>query len=425
MFLDAATSVKTCTKIDKPCLMEKMMSFRLSCLSFWLVAFAASFSFSQDQPPLTELLNQVLDVRLQDNVQYTGCTVVRAEAGKLEGSIKNLKIQLAGTEKTRSIPLRKVAEIFVDGQPLDVNFERKARCLVCSPEKRQARLDWEAEANGQLSRQRRRLWKPLTEVQHEKFMESHRSFLEKTQNEMEHIKFRYVETQYFMFLTDLTSDEVDGLLVYLDAMYAELCKAFGIPATQNVWCGKCVVVAFRDKEDYTQFERVMMNFDATGSQGLCHSFGDGRVIFAGYQGRSGFPNVLVHETTHGFVHRYLSNADVPSWLNEGMSDWMGHEIVQSERVPRRRKAAAERIAQQGTLGDFFEASPISGDQYGIASSMVEILIQSDRGNGKFKEFFDGIKLGKAPEQSLKDSFGLTYQELTIIYAQAIGMNSIR
>ncbi len=404
------------------------MSFRLSCFSMLVVSIITamvSTSVDAQEAVLTELVNQVVDVRLQDNEQYTGCTIVRAEAGKIKGSIKNLKIQLAGTEKTRTISIRKVIEIFVDGQPMDVTFERKTRCLVHSAEKRQTRLDWEADINAKLAGQRRKLWQSLTAAEHEKFLDAHRKFLEKTEAELSHIKFRYIETQYFMFLTDLSPEEVDGLLVYLDAMYSELCKAFGVPPTQNIWCGKCVVVAFRDKEDYTQFERAMMNFDATGSQGLCHSFGDGKVIFAGYQGRSGFPNVLVHETTHGFIHRYLSNADIPSWLNEGMSDWMGHEIVQSERVPRRRKAAADRIAQQGTLGNFFEASPIQGNDYGVASAMVEILIQRDRGNGKFKEFFDGIKLGKAPEQSLKDSFGLTYQELTIIYAQAIGMNSIR
>lgn len=392
---------------------------------FMVLGLSAAIPASAQDIVLSTLVDQVVDVRIQGNEQYSGCTVVRAEEGNLEGSIKNLKVQLAGTKKTRGVSVRKVVEIFVDGQPLDVTYEKKARCLVHSPEKRRERLEWEAAANEKLARLRRNLWRPLTAAQHETFMEGHREFLEKTKKEMSHIKFRYVETQYFMFLTDLSPEEVDGLLVYLDAMYSELCKAFGIPPTQNIWCGKCVVVTFRDKENYARFEQVMMNFDATGTQGLCHSFGDGRVIFAGYQGQSGFPNVLVHETTHGFVHRYLSNANIPSWLNEGMSDWMGHEIVQSDRVPRRRKSAATRVSQAGTLGNFFEAEPVTGDQYGIASAMVEILIQRDRGNGKFKEFFDGIKLGKDPEQSLKDSFGLTYQELTILYARAIGMNSIR
>jgi hypothetical protein len=374
---------------------------------------------------LAELVEQVVDVRLEGNEQYTACTIIRAEEGKLPGSIKNLKVQLSGTKKSRGIAVKKVVEIFVDGQPLDVVYDRKARCLLHSPDKRTGRLAWETETNERLSGKRRRLWKPLTADEHEAYMEKHRAFLEKTKSELSHINFRYVETQYFMFLTDLTSEEVDGPLVYLDAMYSELCKAFGVPPTHNVWCGKCVVVAFRGQKDFMDFERIMMDTDATGAQGLCHSASNGIVTFAGYQGTNGFPNVLVHETTHGFVHRYMSSARIPSWLNEGMSDWIGHEIVQSQRVPRRQKLAAEAVSRAGTLGDFFTKDRITGDEYGLASSVVEILIQRDGGNGNFKAFFDGLKVGHAPEQALKETFGLTYQELTVIYAQAIGMRSIR
>lgn len=410
------------TRIRQPCVIRSML-----VVAFFVVGFASSPLLGQDESlQLIDLVGQVVDVRIEGNEQYSGCTITKAAAGKLSGSIKNLKIQPAGTKKTRNIPVNKVVEIFVDGQPLDVKFDKKTRSLVRNPEKRAERLDWERQVNSQLSRDRRRLWPYLTQARRDEYMEVHRTFVEDTRKALPGIQFRFVETEYFMFLTDLSSAEVDGLIVYLDAMYAELCKAFGIPPTQNIWCGKCVVVAFREEADFLNFERVVMkNPNAKGAQGLCHGLSDGRVIFAGFQGSNGFPNVIVHETTHGFVFRYLSNARVPSWLNEGMSDWIGHEIVKSNRIPRRRKSAAERVRRAGTLGDFFQAQPIQGDDYGVASAMVEILIQRDKGTGKFKEFFDGIKLGKDPEQALKESFGLTYQELTVIYARAIGMNQIR
>lgn len=400
-----------------------IMSRQLLC-----VLIVGSFGIpmaSAQTPSLAELVDQVVDVRIQGNLQYTGCTIIKAAEGKTPGSIKNLKVRPAGTQKTRGIPVNKVVEIFLDGQPLDVAYDRKTRSLSRSDDVKKERLAWENEINQRLSPQRRRLWRPLTAAQHESFMDLHREFLDETRSQMKNVSFRYIETGYFMFLTDLSPEEVDGLIVYLDSMYSELCKAFGIPPTHNIWCGKCVVVAFRDQQNFLTFEQVMMKNDATGAQGICHGLRDGRVIFAGYQGRSGFPNVLVHETSHGFVHRYLSSARVPSWLNEGIADWIGHEIVKSERVPRRRKSAALLVKQAGTLGDFFQAAPIDGKMYGVASTLVEILIQRDRGNGKFKEFFDGIKMGEDPEQSLKESFGLTYQELTILYARAIGMNRIR
>ena len=108
-----------------------------------------------------------------------------------------------------------------------------------------------------------------------------------------------------------------------------------------------------------------------------------------------------------------------------MADWIANAIVQSDRVPNKQKRAAQIVKQTGTLGNFFRNQPIGGNEYGIASSMVQLLLAEDGGDGKFKEFFDGIKMGKATEQSLKDTFNLTYQELTIMYARAIGMNQIR
>ena len=135
--------------------------------------------------------------------------------------------------------------------------------------------------------------------------------------------------------------------------------------------------------------------------------------------------MLVHETSHGFIHRYMSSARIPSWLNEGMADWIADAIVKSDRVPQKQQAAAMAIRQRGTIGNFFQTDPIGGLEYGIASSMVQLLLKEDGGDGKFKEFFDGIKMGKDTEQSLKDTFKLSYKELTIMYARAIGMGQLR
>ena len=64
----------------------------------------------------------------------------------------------------------------------------------------------------------------------------------------------------------------------------------------------------------------------------------------------------------------------------------------------------------------------------LALFTTVILIGLDTKNKKekvFKDFFDGIKMGKAPEESLKDTFRLSYQELGILYAKAIGLNGLR
>jgi len=61
---------------------------------------------------------------------------------------------------------------------------------------------------------------------------------------------------------------------------------------------------------------------------------------------------------------------------------------------------------------------IDFEYYGSASTLVEILLRRDKG-GQFRQFFRGIKEGKAAEESLKESFGLSYQDLTILYGEQL------
>ncbi|MFK7767762.1 MAG: hypothetical protein AB8B55_11115 [Mariniblastus sp.] len=391
-----------------------------------LLAIANSNSIVQAQeqqnssttPKLNELAEAIVDIRLKDGSTLTDMKVQSTTDGKLDNSIKSIKVFKPGTKRKTNISSAKIEEIFVGEKPLDVIYDRKNRCLVHSVEKMIDRREHRRNAEERLAKNRDRFWVKLTPEDHERFMKKHREFLKQAQEAMSHIRFRLVETQYFLFFTDLPPTEVDGYIVYLDAMYRELCAAFGLSPERNHWAGKCVVVAFGNKIDFLNFEaKVMKNRDAEGAQGLCHQYSDGTVIFTGFKGDNGFfGHVLVHETAHGFVHRYMTTAGAPSWLNEGMSDWLANVIVKGDQISDRQKQSARTIFRRGGWGNFLTTEQIGGDFYGSASTMVEILLAQDKG-GQFKQFFDGIKEGKSGEESLKDVFGLSYQDLQILYTQ--------
>ena len=300
-------------------------------------------------PKLSELENVTVDVKLKDGSTITDVLVESTSKGKIENSIKSIKVSKAGTKRKTSISGAKIEEIFVREQPLDVIYDRKNRCLVQSVEKMVDRKEHRRNVEERLAENRNRFWEKLTAEDHEQFMTKHKEFLKDAREKMPGIRFRLVETKYFLFLTDLPPAEVDGYIVYLDAMYKQLCGAFGLSSTKNHWCGKCVVVAFGKKLDFLNFEaKVMRNADAEGAQGFCHQFSDGTVIFTGYKGDNGFfGHVLVHETAHGFVHRYMTTAAAPSWLNEGMSDWLANVIVQGDKIPGRQKRSAQTIFRRG------------------------------------------------------------------------------
>ncbi len=61
--------------------------------------------------------------------------------------------------------------------------------------------------------------------------------------------------------------------------------------------------------------------------------------------------MLVHETSHGFIHRYKTKAQLPNWVDEGMADLIGAEMVPASNAVRNRELKAlQQLAEQRSLG---------------------------------------------------------------------------
>ena len=410
------------------------LAFFVGYFSLFLLAlsFDASIAGAQsesDETPSTtsasgfqfsSLVGKKVDMLTAKGYFYN-VEVKEVVPGKLDNSVKYFKI--VDGKKSARIVASKIIEMHLEGENLDVSYDKKNRSLIQDLEKRAERLAYEKETNSRLGPQRHRLWKHLTFDEQETFLSRQTAFVKDVREKLKQIPLRLVETEFFTFVTDLNGAEVDGYIVYLDAMYAELCKAFGLPPDKNIWAGKCVVFAFREQRTYLGFEAAVMKVNPTtvaNTQGLCHQNGDGTVIFAGYKGNNNFfGHVLVHETSHGFVHRYLSSARAPSWLNEGMADWLADKVVKGKQIGQRQRSAAANVKRKGNWGDVLNIPRITGEQYGICSVLIEILVARDGGRGKFKEFFDGMKEGHSAQECLKEHFNMTYAELQGIYGQTI------
>jgi hypothetical protein len=71
----------------------------------------------------------------------------------------------------------------------------------------------------------------------------------------------------------------------------------------------------------------------------------------------------------------------------------------------------------------FTADPINGIQYGMAYSLNNFLIQTDK--RKYADFIDGMKQGKEWEVSLQDAYQATPQQLLAAYGKSIGIPDLR
>jgi hypothetical protein len=232
-----------------------------------------------------------------------------------------------------------------------------------------------------------------------------------------------VTTHEFIFATDIPAAEVAGVVANLDRMHDILCDLYDIPAGEPVWLGKCLVIAFRREEDFLAFEKRFMKEIPPGVHGVCHQAPDGQVVVAGHQGADqlSFEHMLVHETSHGFNHRWVSAVKLPNWLNEGLAEWIGRQVVPACRqVPAKEARSLAVMQATGSVGDdFFTATNINRDQYGIASGLVGFMAGRDR--RRFTQFVRGIKEGMTVEESLTAAFNVSLDDLLAAYAATLGL----
>jgi hypothetical protein len=274
-----------------------------------------------------------------------------------------------------------------------------------------------------LRRRGQMLWPKLTDEQQAAIIKNQKEFLDEVGERFNGM--RLYETKYFLFYTDIPAQQVEFFVGCLDEMYDKLCGMFGVTGGKNIWWGKAVVVAFLNESSYHAFEQTFMrNPNSQGSAGLHHGFSNGRVVIAIFRGDNphDFAHTLVHETTHGFIHRQKSNVHIVSWVNEGVAEWVAHQVVpQCRQIPLKEAAALMQLKQTGSLGGnfFAENKNIDAWQYGVAYQVTKLMIGV--APMRYGLFIDGIKEGKSVEESLKETYGWTFAKLAQVYGQAVGL----
>ncbi len=381
---------------------------------------------TRQAPEITDLLNRRIDLQLKNDQFLTNVQVTSVETRGDPVGILNLKVR-SGTAAAKASPAASIEEIFVDDVPLDLSYDRKSRLLDVDEEQRAARLKQSEETERRVFKQGGKFWEYLSADEQADRVAKGKEFLASVQKQFPQSPLKVVETKYYLLITDLDPASAQQYLKNLDSLYDEMCRAFAVPLGKNIWAGKCIVATFQKQADFLRFEKETMKntHNPEKSQGICHCQTDGQVVISAWKGdlTTHFASALVHETSHGFVARYRSNLRAPSWLNEGMADWIANRIIKNDNLTARQAKSAQLIQQQRSLDGFFEVKQISGDQYGVASTIVGILLEIDP--NKFRRYFVGIKEGLSEEESLQQTFQMTHNDLARLYGRRIGVPDLK
>jgi hypothetical protein len=369
-----------------------------------------------------ELKEQTGTVVTTKGITYADVPIEEVKLDRSKKFAARIDVRQADSKRARRIPIKSLARLTIAETVYEPEYVKESRqYLLVDIQQR------DAAAKQRLQQSRNRFWKESTPEEMQKFVEEEREFLKTVHQQFSRLNMQLYETEYFLFLTDIPSNQVKPYLVQLDQMNEALGKSFGFEEGHNVWRGKAVIVAFMQEAAFHVFERqTLENEDVAGAQGICHSYPNGRVVVGCFRGDSPsfFGVVLVHETAHGYIHRYRSTARIPSWINEGIADWVaGITVRSSNTVRERQQSAAGRIRLTRTLGGFFDLEHIEAWQYGLASSMIGLLATYD--NDQFRRFFNDIKNGYVWQESLMRHYEMTPAQLADAYGREIKIPGLR
>ncbi|BAM02893.1 hypothetical protein [Phycisphaera mikurensis] len=222
----------------------------------------------------------------------------------------------------------------------------------------------------------------------------------------------------FLLATDLEPAEARRWARELDRMYTAVCGMFELDPAAPLFLGKALVVIFREADDYHRWNLAVHGDPMHGTSGVCRGYGDGHVRICFYRQRdtASFAHLLVHETTHGFLHRLRSPARVPSWLNEGLAETISRRLFPEADSPRLlRRVAAEYVGEAVRApATFFDAGNIPGPYYPVAHGFVEFLLRQD--GERFRRLIDAIKDGEDATAALAEGYGVPAERLLRLYA---------
>ncbi len=377
---------------------------------------------NDDEGPLRK--GNLLDVRLLSGKSYDGLELTDVQRGKESTTFRGLSFKPGKGQPTKLSP-NTLYELQVrDGGGFDVVADPAAKAWVLLDRQKRDTI-----ATERLMDTRHALWKTPTTEEAQAALKSYEDLFEKMKTTFPMLNFVRQETEYFIVYTDMPAGQIGGYTANLDSMYHQLCTLFNIPKDTNIWVGKCPVFCFVNKEHFVQFEgQLLRNADTAGAQGLSHNEYDGRVMTTCYRGASPvfFAVVLVHETAHGFLHRIRSSSRIPTWMNEGLSEWIAQVVVpQSDHVQSRFTEALPILRSQGSLGgNFFDdAGRIESWQYGTAAMLTQFLISNDA--NAYRAMITAIKEGYSWQEALEVTYGLKPDELVTAFGRSIGVPGLR
>jgi len=251
------------------------------------------------------------------------------------------------------------------------------------------------------------IWPVLTEQEQTKAIADARVFADDILKRSGFAATPYESAHYILY-TRSGATTGRRLLRSLENMHKTLKKLFEIPKETVLYHGKCAVFVLDSHQEFVDFEDRVFQNDAEKFGAFYHSSRTFSTIVASAKSPTKLEATLVHETTHGFMHRYKSEARLPTWANEGLADFMAAALVPSaQRGPQHWTIARTYVMNGKDPADIMEQNYSDGswpddNSYPVSHMLVRYMIKYK--GPEFRAWIDDIKDGVNWVQAMADRF---------------------
>ncbi|HOD82425.1 MAG: Carbohydrate binding module (family 6) [Planctomycetes bacterium ADurb.Bin126] len=224
-----------------------------------------------------------------------------------------------------------------------------------------------------------------------------------------------IETPHFLIYSSWSPGQDKALSENMEGIYSAMLKQFALPPQTNVWAGKCVLYVFWEKSHYQAFATRVMETDYARAAGFQYHRGHFVCIVIGNTPtRDWFYEILVHESSHAFLARYINPRPVPDWINEGIAETLVCDVLEPKgvRTQARNKllsACRTAVRERRDISHVFKEVRLVAYDYGLAQGLVQFLIASDR--RAFITMVRLIKQGKSDEEALREAYSISREQL--------------
>jgi hypothetical protein len=266
-------------------------------------------------------------------------------------------------------------------------------------------------------------WPHLTDLEQAAAVATMR---EETEQLLERAGFpdaRPIETEYFLIYSDLPDAETRELVRYLDRMYLDVAELLGLPGTAgkplNLFWGKASIIICADQDQFRLIEAQAFNqMTPKGVLGLCHCMGP-RVFVNTFLDPDDlkFSSVLVHETVHGIMHRFITPARLPTWAFEGFAEVVANATVRNSPVDKsRRTQGLHYIRNAGRIDEVmamnYEDGTWPGENavgYAVGYLLCDLML--DQNPQGFADWIKAVKAGKNWREAMAAHYGASAEKV--------------